>query len=143
MTYCSEGILRSTINGASLGIKRARGIVVDEEREVMYVDCSETNKIIKATLVGECISTVSNKGSGNLSFSWPIGMCQDAANNIYVADSHNKRVQVLGPDCSYIKEIKCKDFAIGVAVDFHGEVHVAAKSGVEVFGQRSGYSDGV
>ena len=141
--YSSEGVLRSTISGASLGIECARGIVVDEEREVMYIACREGKKIVKATLDGKLLSAVGTKGSGHLQFNYPRGLCQDTAGNIYVTDSYNKRVQVLGPDCSYRKEIKCKHYARGVAVDFYGNVHIATESGMETFDSKLGYCDEV
>ena len=139
--YSSEGVLRSTISGASLGIESARGIVVDEEREVMYIACATSNKIVKATLDGKLLSAVGTEGSGHLQFKFPMGLCQDTAGNIYVADNDNKRVQVLGPDCSYRKELKCKDDAYGVAVDFHDNVHIATTSGMEIFDSKLGYCD--
>ena len=116
-----------------------RGIVVDEEREVTYVACMTSNKLVKATLDGKLLSPVGTKGSGHLQFDCPMGLCQDTAGNIYVADYKNNRVQLLGPDCSYRKELKCKNRAWGVAVDFHGTVHIATESRVEIFDSRSGY----
>ena len=140
--YYSEGVLRATISGASLGINSARGIVVDEEREVMYVACKQSNKIVKATLDGKLLSAVGTKGSGHLQFNWPMGLCQDTAGYVHVADNFNKRVQVLGPDCSYRKELKCKNRPLGVAhVDFHCSVHIATTSGAEIFDSKLGYCD--
>ena len=98
----------------------------------MYVACAQTNKIIKATLDGKQFSSVDNKGLGNLEFSWPMGMCQDAACNIYVADCYNNRIQVLGPDCSYRMELKCKGRALGMTVNLDDEVHVATDFGIEL-----------
>ena len=141
--YSSKGVLRSTIIGASLGIKCALGIVVDEEREVVYITCAWTHKIVKARLDGKLLLAVGTKGSGHLQFNCPTGLCQDTAGNIYVADYNNKRVQVLGPDCSYRKELKCSNFARGVAVDFHGNVHIATKCGMEIFNSKSGYCEQV
>ena len=68
-------------------------------------------------------------------------LCQDTAGNIYVADNYNKRVQVLGPDCSYRKELKCKGDACIVAVDLHGNVHIATTSGMKIFDSKLGYCD--
>ena len=99
---------------------------MDEEGEVMYVTCRDSNKIVKATLDGKLILAVGTKGSGPLQFDWPMGLCQDSASNIYVADHNHKRVQVLGPDCTYRKELKCKHCPWGVVVDVHGKVHIAA-----------------
>ena len=117
----------------------AHGIVVDEEREVMYIACNARSKIVRATLDGQLLSAVGTKGSGRLQFNCPKGLCQDTAGNVYVADNNNKRVQVLGPDCSYSKELKCKDKAWGVAVDVHDNVHIATESGMEIFDSKLGY----
>ena len=139
--YSSEGVLRSTISGASLGVENACGMVVDEEREVMYVACYQSHKIVKATLDGKVLSAVGTKGSGHLQFDWPMGLCQDTTGNVYVAEHNNKRVQVLGPDCSYRKELKCNHNARGVAVDSHGNVHIATSSGMQIFDSKLGYCD--
>ena len=109
----------------------------------MYVACGKNNKIVKATLDGKPLSAVGTKGSGHLQFNYPLGLCEDTADNIYIADSYNKRVQVLGPDCSYRKELKCKDHACGVAVDFQGKVRTATTSGMEISDSKLGYCDQV
>ena len=70
-----------------------------------------------------------------------MGLCQDTAGNVYVADGCNNRVQVLGPDCSYQKELKCNSFAYGVAVDVVGNAHVATSSRVQIFDSKEGYCD--
>ena len=137
--YSSEGVLRSTISGASLGIECAHGMVVDEEREVMYVACYLSHKVVKATLDGKLLSAVGSKGSGHLQFDRPSGLCQDTAGNIYVAEYNNKRVQILVPDCSYRKELKCNNRTWGVAVDSHGNVHTAATYGVAIVDSELGY----
>ena len=77
----------------------------------MYIACYVSHKIVKATLDGKLLSAVGTEGSGHLQFNYPFGLCQDTAGNIYVAETGNKRVQVLGPDCSYRKELKCKHCA--------------------------------
>ena len=105
----------------------------------MYIACARNNKIIKTTLDGKLLSAVGTKGSGHLQFNWPMGLCQDTAGNIYVADCYNKRVQVLGPDCSYRKQLKCKENAWGVAVDFFGNVHIPTSSGIQIFDSKFGY----
>ena len=46
----------------------------------------------------------------------------------YVADRSNKRVQVLAPDLTFKREIKCEERALGVhvAVDEGGDVHACS-----------------
>ena len=48
-------------------------------------------------------------------------------------------MQVLSPDCSYRKELKCKDRALGLAIDFLTNVHIATPSGMEIFESKLGY----
>ena len=101
--YSNQGVLKSTITGSSLGVLDPCGIVMDECNEVMYVTCFKSNKVVKATLDGKLISSIGTKGSSHLQFDRPMGICLDAAGNIYVADWGNKRVQVLGPDLVFKK----------------------------------------
>ena len=141
--YSKDGVLKSTIDGSSLGLQRPRGIVVDEENEVMYVASARNNKIVKATIDGKLLSSVGSKGFGHLQFAWPSGVCQDASSNIYVADYHNKRVQVLGPDLTFKREIKYDGRPLGVAVDERGDVHVATDSGIMIFPRKIRYGSRV
>ena len=83
-------------------------------------------------LDGKLIACVQSKGLGNLGFEWPMGLCQDASKNIYVADHRNKRVQVLGPDLTFGKEFKCQNEVWGVAVDSFGKIHAATEAGMEI-----------
>ena len=62
--------------------------------------------IIKAAIDGKLLSSLGSYESGPLQFSSPCGLCQDTSCNIYVADHDNKRVQVLGPDLTFKREIE-------------------------------------
>ena len=106
---------------------------MDENNEVMYITCSTGNKVVKTTLDGKLISSIGSEGSGHVQFSTPMGLCLDAASNLYVADYGNQRVQVLGPDLVFKKEFKCRNGSRGVAVDSLGILHVATDTGMESF----------
>ena len=125
--------LKSTIGSSTIGVRNAYGIVVDEENEVMYITCTIGNKVVKTTLDGKLISSVGSVGSGHLQFKTPMGLCLDAASNLYIADYGNQGVQVLGPDLVFKKEFKCQGGSRGVAVDSFGTLHVATDSGLESF----------
>ena len=47
---------------------------MDEKREVMYVVCATSRKIVKATLNGKLVSAVGTKGSSHLQFDFPMGL---------------------------------------------------------------------
>ena len=97
---------------------------MDEDSKVMYISCCIGNKLVKTTLDGKLISTVGSVGSGHLQFNKPMGPSLDADSNPYVADYGNQKVQVLGPDVVFEKEIKCRGGSRGVAMDSLGTLHV-------------------
>ena len=142
--YSEAGVLKSVFSGATLDISSAHSIVLDEEREIMYVACSNNNKVVKATLDGKLLSSVGSLGADPLQFSWPMALCcdQSTSGNIYVADQNNTRIQVLGPDLTFKKELKCHDSTRGMAMDSLGNVHVATASGVKVLNTELNYSNG-
>ncbi len=108
-----------------------KGIAIDG---VIFVASASTHKIIKATLDGEVLTSVGTKGTGELEFNWPLGLCLTRDGLLLVADSKNKRVQVLGSDLSFIRFISCLSIVFGVSVDGNDNIHVAVSNrGVEVF----------
>ena len=119
---------------SKLGGNHLRGIAVDDQNGVMFVVSARTNQIIKATLEGEVIASVGTKGTGELQFSNPFGLCLTRDGLLLVADYYNKRVQVLGSDLSFIWFIPCLSNVYGVSVDDNGNIHAAVTGrGVEVF----------
>ena len=119
---------------SKLGGKSLRGIAIDDQNGVMFVASYGTNQIIKATLEGEVIASVGTKGTGELQFSGPMGLCLTRDGLLLVADHNNKRVQVLGSDLSFIRFIPCLSNVMSVSVDDNGNIHAAVTGrGVEVF----------
>ena len=128
-----NGVKDNEIPQSKLGGKSLRGIAVDEESKVVFVSSGETNQIIKARFNCDVIASVGKTGSGQLEFDGPMGLCLTKGDLLLVADLHNKRVQVLGSDLSFIRSIPCQSEVLGVAVDSNGNVHAAATDRVEVF----------
>ena len=119
---------------SKLGGYHLRGIAIDDQNGVMFVVSARTNQIIKATLEGEVIASVGTKGTGELQFSGPFGLCLTRDGLLLVAEYSNKRVQVLGSDLSFIRFIPCLSSVWGVSVDDNGNIHAAVTGrGVEVF----------
>ncbi len=120
---------------SKLGGNKLRGIAIDDHNGVMFVASHGTNQIIKATLDGEVIASVGTEGSGELQFSLPLGLCSLTRDGLLlVADSRNRRVQVLRSDLSFIRFISCVSSVWGVSVDGNGNIHAAVNNnGVEVF----------
>ncbi len=111
-----------------------RGIAIDDHNGVMFVASADTDQIIKATIDREVVASVGTHGNGKLRFAWPMGLCLTRDSLLLVADSCNKRVQVLGSDLSFIRFISCLSRVNGVSVDGNGNIHAAVSDkGVEVF----------
>ena len=128
-----NGVRDNKIPQSNLGGDRLRGIAGDEESEVMFVSSAINDCIIKASFNGDVIGSVGKTGSGQLEFNCPMGLCLTKGGLLLVADDHNKRVQVLGSDLSFVRSIPCQSNVWGVAVDSTGNVHAAATDRVEVF----------
>ena len=128
-----NGVRNNEIPQSNLGGDRLRGIAVDEESAVLFVSSGKTNQIIKASFNGDVIASVGKTGSSQLEFNCPMGLCLTKGDLLLVGDYHNKRVQVLGSDLSFIRSIPCQSGVRGVAVDSTGNVHAAATDRVEVF----------
>ena len=131
---CKSGDQRTIIPQTKLGGSKFRGIAVDQHNGVMFIASAGTNQIIKATLDGEVIASVGKKGSGDLEFKCPYGLCLKHDNGILlVGDFYNNRVQVLGSDLSFIRSIPCQSNVRGVTVDSTGNIHAAVCDRLEVF----------
>ena len=110
---------------------------MDESNEMMYIARFESHKLIKATLDGNLISSIGSRGSDPSQFDGPMGLCQDASGDVYVADQNNHRVQILRPDLVFKKQIKCCGVARGVTIDSLGTLHVVTSLGLERFPAKS------
>ena len=93
----------------------------------MYIASGGTNKIVKATLD---VTSVGEKGSGELQFNHLIGLHFGIDKLLYVADCENK---VLRSDLSFVRSIivKCQST---LYCDSTGNVHIGTIQGIiEIF----------
>ena len=136
VVYSDKGKIVRIIPADKLNVKSARGIAVDKANNIMYIACGDTNKIVKATLDGKFVTSVGEKGSGELQFAFPMGLHFGKDELLYVADTKNKRVQVLQSDLSFVRSIKvkCESRVFSVSTDSTGNIHVGTKGGIiEIF----------
>ena len=77
------------------------GITLSRDNHVIVAD-SGNHRLHVFTLQGQFISTTGSKGTGPLEFDYPIDIAiHPTTNNIYVSDSYNHRIQVLGTDFTF------------------------------------------
>lgn len=125
----------------------------------VYVADTKNNRIVvlneTMTEVVRIIESFINADGEQDSFNQPYGVCVSENNQLYVADSNNKRIVVLTPEGEFVKivdnpqsKILEEDFdfvPLKVSVDYADRIYVIAKNafeGILVFdsdGQFTGY----
>ena len=125
----TKGIPRSQFGQ----ICNLRGIAVDRNNGVMFIASARTNEVVKADLNGNVIATVGGRGTDELEFKFPTGLCLTKEGLLLIGDCANERVQVLNSDMSFNQFIECRTQVWGVAVDPGDNIHVGTTDCVEVF----------
>ncbi len=83
-------------------LKLARGVTVDKDDNIYVV--FGNGCVNKFTSDGERVAAVGSRGSGNLQFSNPFGICYNKRdNNLYVPDNMNHRIQVLSTELKFVR----------------------------------------
>ena len=127
-----EMIKTKEISESQLGqICNLRGIAVNQVIGVMFF--AGNNKVIKTDLNGNVIATVGGRGTDQLEFNRPTGVCLTKEGLLLIGDCANKRVQVLNSDMSFNLSFQCSSTVLGVAVDPGDNIHVGTTDCVEVF----------
>lgn len=129
-TFAGSGNPGSTDgNGVTASFNTPIGVAVDATGNI-YVGDSYNHKIRKITPTADVLTFAGSGNHGsvddngiNASFHRPKGIAVDAAGNIYVADSENRKIRKITPtgDVSTFAAIHS---AIDVTVDINGNVYV-------------------
>ena len=78
-------------------------VTVDKDDNI-YVTDHDNHQIQKFSPEGEFVAAVGGRGSNQLQFKYPVGICYNHRdNNLYVADQNNHRVRVLTTDLKYVR----------------------------------------
>ncbi len=95
--------------GQKAGLLRPSGVAVDSKRGLLYVSDpaslkAEDHRVLVFTLDGDLVRVLGKgKGDGPGQFYFPVYLTLDAEGRLYVGDTMNFRLQVFGPDGSYLK----------------------------------------
>ena len=107
-----------------------RRVVITNDEHILVTD---EHQLQRLTFDGVCVQSVgsSMSGSGQLQFNYPMGIAvHSTAGLVFVADSHNNRIQVFNSDLTYAHSITLhgdKQFnsLYDVSLDSDGCVYVA------------------
>lgn len=93
-------------------LKDPGGVVVDMERERIYVSNTKAHSISIFDLKGGLIKNLGERGTNEGNFNYPTQMALDKEGRLYVVDSGNFRIQIFGSDEKVIRTLG------GVGVQF-------------------------
>jgi len=105
----------------ALGVNPGEG---DDTTMVFYVTDADWNRIVYMRIGDRNIYALGTRGSGVNQFHFPLGICADAYNNVYVADYMNGRYVKLHYDLSSSHLVwdtavtYCLDAPLDVDVDY-------------------------
>ena len=107
-----------------------RGVSITPDNFILV---SDSHRIQKISMDGDCIASVGEKGSGPLQFNTPAGIAiSPITGQVYVAERDNHRIQVLNPDLTFSHSFGSVGSANGqfknsfdIAIDSQGLVYVA------------------
>ena len=107
------------------------GVAITPDNFILVSDMS--HRIHKISMDGaDCIASVGETGSGPLQFDFPDGITiSPITGQVYIADCHNHRIQVLNPDLTFSHSFGSEGSANGqfqfprnIAFDSQGLVYV-------------------
>ena len=106
-----------------------RGVSITPDNFILV---SDSHRIQKISMDGDCIASVGEKGSGPLQFNTPAGIAiSPITGQVYVAERDNHRIQVLNPDLTFSHSFGSEGSANGqfkkprgIAIDSQGFVYV-------------------
>ena len=134
--YDAVGRPKSTIGERGSGngqFSNPRGIAI--KGDVMYIADYSNNRVQKLTTGGTYLLAFGHEGSGEegSALKGPLGVCVDREERVIVADYGNHRIQLYSSNGVSLHTINGSTGVMqfvcpcAVAVDPHGNVHVAAK----------------
>ncbi|CAH1249841.1 TRIM3 [Branchiostoma lanceolatum] len=86
-------------------LRRPWFIAVDESRDLIFVTDCGAHKVCVFDLDGNLKFKFSKYGENEGELQWPTGITLDPAGNIIVLNSFNGRLQVFGPDGTYLRTV--------------------------------------
>lgn len=107
--------------------------VVTVEDGFIYIFDKFDHQVKKFTANGELVLAFGTKGSGEGQFQYPFDIAVSEANNIFVSDSGNGRIQVFDEEGKYQYLVKSTNgMPSGIALDYENNIYIADPISMEV-----------
>jgi DNA-binding beta-propeller fold protein YncE len=111
-------------------------ICLSPDETTLAVACVNSHCIklisVDGSVAPRTIGGEQGSGDGQLNFPFDVRFTPDGQ-QLVVADCHNKRVQCLALDGSFVRKIELGDHAVAVAVDAAGNIIAITNKHVKVF----------
>ncbi|MBI4733978.1 MAG: 6-bladed beta-propeller, partial [Rubrobacteridae bacterium] len=113
-------------------------LTFDNNDNLYVVDVLKQHQVIVFEKSGKLklkfggMAAVSKKGDNPGKFYYPNGICIDNENNIFVADSNNRRVQVFSAEGKFLYIIETGGLPRGIAVDKRSRLYVVDALGHDI-----------
>jgi DNA-binding beta-propeller fold protein YncE len=121
-----DGTFIAEWKGPDTGFYGPRRIAVGPDDSIYVVDQGR-NRIVKFSPDGQVLATWGSGGNGDGQFSDPASVAVDpTTNNVYVADPHNKRIQVFDDNGKFVTKWSVPEW--GEAVGFE-DLAIDSKDG--------------
>jgi len=91
--------------GVKLGLRHPSSVAMTSDNRILVLD-GVSNRVVAYSYEGKFLSSFGKGGSAEAELSYPLGMCLDAQDNIYIADSGNARVQIYDRNGQHLQQIK-------------------------------------
>lgn len=106
------------------GFSMPQGIARDDNGYI-YVSDTQHHAVKKFEYNGTLVTQWGEQGSGDGNFTYPSGLCIGAADELFVSDFFNKRLQVFSLDGTFLRKLPLPDYPTNILCDGNGTLYVA------------------
>lgn len=138
--FSPDGSFLKSIAITGSGARFYADVAFDSQQNIYFIIGSQIWVYTQTAQLVRKIGIVGQSGADGL-FDFPHGIFIDKNDQLYVADTQNKRVQILTKEGTFIRKIGDLNSPIGVVVDGDGKVYISdsGTSDIRVYDNAGGF----